>query len=231
MTRATDLIDQFFAGYAAERSPESASRWDWASQLSKHLDIVVHRYRLTSIELSEVTEPLKPEIERTMTDDAWDRVHELGDVLEVDVISFFVFGSIFLDMLARAVQAFGGKAQGVSLDSHHALVEHLRDYAAVMGFPAPGDDLMKQAADLYEAVNRTRNRVFVHPDSWEQLLGGFAVGEKGLATLGLTFVGSPESPAGQSHQERARHLGTPVPALVEMLDAYVDGLTSYLAQT
>src|SRR5438552_2296923 len=113
MSRATDAIQEFVDNYGA-RSPEVASRWDWAVRSSEQLDIVVSRYRETAAELAEATKAWP-----ATTEAEWHRTMRIAEVLEVDVISFFVFASMLLDMVARGVAAFGGQAQGVRINSHH----------------------------------------------------------------------------------------------------------------
>lgn len=228
MSERTDAIIQFHADHAAERGVEASLWWLRAGDSSADLDIVADRYGATAHELADLGQRLEPTDPRVMGAEEWDRFHALGAVGAVDVASFFAFASILLDVLAKAVGAYGGRTRGLNLRSHHRLTQNLPAYAAAVGLVTPTPELMAQAKLLYERVTETRNKVFMHPESWRESLGGHAIGPAGM-TLSLAYHGDLERhPSRDAYWTRAKALMTPVPAHLAQIEAYVVALLTYL---
>jgi hypothetical protein len=101
---------------------------------------------------------------------------------------------MILDATASAVYAYGGHARRLDIRSHHDLVSSLEAYALARGLPPPDAELTSAAAHLYDTVTETRNKVFIHPESWREYLGGFSIGERG-ASLSLLEVKREQSRA------------------------------------
>ncbi len=81
-----------------------------------------------------------PEVRRRITWAICSRVKvERGTFTEVDV------RKAVAPLFALAAFAFGGRARGFDLTSHHRLVEDLKAYAAAADLAVPPADLMRQA--------------------------------------------------------------------------------------
>lgn len=177
-THRMDLLREFIGREREHYSRgEDSNRFAFSLGQSERyfrfLKIIYDRYRTANERFSDVTRrllertqergsgPVDPELQTL-----FDTQVELQDLLHLEIESFYLFGTAFLDRAAVFLEDYFGKPSIKGrVDRHRALKNKLSDYAAEKKLMLP-DGFIESVAYLETELAEFRDKQIVHDRSW-----------------------------------------------------------------
>ena len=98
------------------------------------------------------------------------RSYTLTTAVHLEIESFYLFGKILLDRVARALEFYFGPVRSRSLDSHDKLAKNLEDYAREKGLSI-SRQLMDSAGKLKQIISDHRDYEIAHAKNARVIFG------------------------------------------------------------
>lgn len=199
------------------------------SQIIKYyrfLNIILGRYIersknfITSSKiLGEAVKPnSKPSDE--LIDKLLEQQRETGELLHLEIESFYLFAKILLDKIARFIEFYFGQARNASLDSHDDLLKNIKKYVKSKGLTVIHSEMMQLIEELKRDVSDYRDYEIAHEKS-PRTIKGTAYGDSMETARIINVKLYPK--------EKDKQIESDIPSkLMERIDRYIIEVTTYI---
>ena len=226
-TGTTDKLSEFIGREREKYADTSlfAFGLGQAHRYYRFLHIIISRYADVSAKFMENTErqlaiskaqgsgPIGAEHWRLTLE-----ARDLQDQLHLEIESFFLFGTIFLERAANFIETYFGKPINGRVNTRHLLNKELAGYAAEKNLALP-EGLTDTMSYLEEELAKYRNKQITHDNDLRSLHGTTFDGE------GHTGLGKPK--INPRDDDKWVESAKP-PVLLEAIERYVDHLISLI---
>jgi len=116
----------------------------------------------------------------------FNKQRELSEKIHLEIESFYIFSSIFLDKLAQFVQDYFGNVRGKSLSSHKKLLKNVNDYATKIGIKGISP-LLSKGTKIYVFITDYRDKQITHQKN-PRTIRGTGFDEEGETNILTTYL-------------------------------------------
>ena len=224
MTKLSEFISTERERFDDEDNNRFAIGFSQISRYQLFLSLILERYEEVSqrfIENQKATQALLLPGTHKMTAEHM-ALHEAGvrlmAMLHLEIETFYLFATIYLDKISRALEFYFGQGRGNSLDSHDQLVKNFVAYADEKGLSIPAN-FMDFAVMLKRDVSDFRDYQISHEKNPRRLNATMFDNEGNVWMAGTSLY-----PKEKDQQVESKVLKQ----MMQDLDLYIDSVISLL---
>ncbi len=218
MSRLSEFVGVERERFSAEDGNKFVMSFSQISRYYAFLEIVLKRYKDVSARFVANTSALQDCVlpgTHPLTGRSWDIYEEntkLTIELHLEIESFYLFGKILLDKIARSLEFYFGQVRKKPLSSHDDLVKNFVSFAEQKALALP-PDFRELAADLKRDVSDYRDYEIAHQNSPKRMTGTAFDMEGNTRIMGTKLY-----PTDRDQQRESKILDD----LMKDIDRYID---------